>query len=101
MTSSNCRRSTALALACVFAATASFVTVQWSPTVAEASSPTFTNRTAANSELGSDTVRGVFVSGSTVYAATNGGGLSISTPSTPTPTTPVPPVAPVAPAYTG
>jgi len=100
MTCSNRRRSTALALACVFAATASFVTVQWSPTVAEASSPTFTNRTAANSGLGNNFVYGVFVSGSTVYAATNGG-LSISTPSTPTPTTPDAPVAPVAPAYTG
>ena len=38
----------------------------------------FTNYTTANG-LGDVVVRGVYVVGSTVYAATNGGGLSIST----------------------
>ncbi len=44
-----------------------------------ANAQTFTNKTTANG-LGNNTVRGVFASGSTVYAATSGG-LSISTDS--------------------
>ncbi|MFH1263856.1 MAG: hypothetical protein V1495_10510 [Pseudomonadota bacterium] len=39
---------------------------------------TFTNRTTADG-LGDNDVNGVFAVGSTVYAATDGGGLSIST----------------------
>src|SRR5581483_292094 len=37
----------------------------------------FTNRTTANG-LGNNSVRGVYAVGNTVYAATEGGGLSIS-----------------------
>ena len=49
-------------------------------TTASADPGDFTNKTTANTGagLGSNTVRGVWVIGSTVYAATNGG-LSIST----------------------
>jgi hypothetical protein len=39
---------------------------------------TFTNKTTANSGLGSNSVQGVYSSGSNIYAATTGG-LSIST----------------------
>ena len=44
-----------------------------------AAATSFNNRTPANSSLGNIRVNSVTVSGSTIYASTNGGGLSIST----------------------
>ena len=41
---------------------------------------TFTNYTTANSGLGGGVVKGVYAVGGTVYAATQGGGLSIGSP---------------------
>jgi len=45
---------------------------------------TFTNKTTANSGLGSNSVSGVYASGSNIYAATSGG-LSIAQQSDPSP----------------